>query len=98
MMDLTEILRNYQGKFKMKYAGRTTGQQLAAMKAVLDCRSARYGSMALDCSSCDFQSLAFHACGNRSCHQSDGRPAKITTQQPGSTGKPKNCCRLSILW
>ena len=68
-MDLTDILRKYQGKFKTKYARRITRQQSKAMNAVLDCRTARYGSMALDCTACDFHTLNYHACGNRSCHR-----------------------------
>ena len=68
-MDMTDILRRYQGRFTAKYATRVTRQQLKAMNAVLDCRSARYGSMALDCTQCDFHTLNYHACGNRACHR-----------------------------
>jgi len=68
-VDLTEILQSYQGRFKQRYAGRISHQQSNAMNAVLDCRSARYGSMALNCTSCDRHSLSYHACGNRACHR-----------------------------
>ena len=68
-MELTKILRRYQDKFQTRYASSITPQQTKAMNAVLDCRSARYGSMALDCTECDFHTLNYHACGNRSCHR-----------------------------
>jgi hypothetical protein len=68
-MDMTDIIKRYQGDFKLKYAKRITQQQLRAMQAVLDCRSDRYGSMALDCTECDFHTLNHHACGNRACHR-----------------------------
>jgi hypothetical protein len=41
---------------------------------VMDCRTARYGSMALGCDDCEQQSIQYHACGNRACHSPDGRP------------------------
>lgn len=68
-MDMTDILNRYHDKFKSHYGKRITNQQSKAMNAVLDCRSARYGSMALECSACDFYTLKYHACGNRACHQ-----------------------------
>ncbi len=68
-MELTDILRRYQGRFKTRYASSITPQLTKAMNAVLNCRSACYGSMALDCTECDFRTLSYHACGNRSCHQ-----------------------------
>ncbi len=68
-MELTDILRNYQLRFDAKYAGRISPQQASAMKAVLACRTDRYGSMHLECTSCHSQSAMFHSCGNRSCHR-----------------------------
>jgi len=44
-----------------------TRQQTNTMQAVLDCRTARYGMMALDCSACDLHSTHYHSCGNRTC-------------------------------
>ena len=68
-MDMTDILNRYHDKFRTRYAKHITNQQSKAMNAVLDCHSARYGSMALECSACDFHTLKYHACGNRACHQ-----------------------------
>lgn len=67
MIDMADILNRYQGRFKAKYAGRITWQQSRAMEATLDCRTARYGSMTLDCTACDFHTSNYHACGNRAC-------------------------------
>jgi len=67
MVHMTDIIENYQGKFNAKYAGRITRQQTRAISAVLDCRSARYGSMILDCSACDFHTSKYHSCGHRAC-------------------------------
>lgn len=66
-MDMSDIIDRYQGKFNAKYAGRLTRQQSSAMQAVLDCRTARYGSMKLDCSACGFHTTNYHSCGNRAC-------------------------------
>jgi len=66
-MELSEIIKQYQDKFNIKYKGRITAQQRRAMSAVVDCRTARYGLMKLDCTACDFNTVNYHACGNRAC-------------------------------
>lgn len=66
-MDMTDIIERYQGKFNIKYKGRISTQQRRAMSAVLDCRTARYGLMKLDCTTCDFNTTNYHSCGNRAC-------------------------------
>lgn len=69
MIALTAIVERYRAKFTSKYRGRITPQQISAMDAVTNCRTARYGSMALDCDDCQHQSIQYHACGNRACHR-----------------------------
>lgn len=66
-MEMTDIIERYHDKFNIKYKGRITVQQRRAMSAVLDCRSARYGSMKLACTACDFHTINYHSCGNRAC-------------------------------
>jgi len=66
-MELTEIILPYQARLQEKYGKRVTRQQTNTMLAVLDCRTARYGMMALDCSACNFHSTRYHSCGNRAC-------------------------------
>ena len=65
MVDMTDIINSYQDRFKAKYAGRITRQQTRAMSAVLDCRTARYGLMKLDCNACDFHTSNYQAGGKR---------------------------------
>jgi len=69
MMDLTAIIERYQGRFRDHYASRITPDLRNALSAVLDCCSARYGEMVLNCSSCHWQQTRFHSCGHRSCHR-----------------------------
>jgi hypothetical protein len=69
MVALTSIIERYRGKFHSTYGNRITRHQVRAMDAVMDCRTARYGSMALGCDDCDQQSIQYHACGNRACHR-----------------------------
>jgi len=69
MIALTSIIDRYQTRFRTTYQGRITKQQIRAMDAVMDCRTARYGSMALGCDDCEQQSIQYHACGNRACHR-----------------------------
>jgi len=69
MMDLTAVIERYQGRFRTQYAARMTPDQHSALNAVLGCRSAQYGEMLLDCSSCHWQQSRFHSCGHRSCHR-----------------------------
>jgi len=69
MMDLTAIIERYQDRFRDNYAARITPDQRNALSAVLDCRSARYGEMVLNCSSCHWQQTRFHSCGHRNCHR-----------------------------
>ena len=67
MIEMVDIIKRYQKRFSTKYAGRITRQQTRTMSAVLDCRTARYGLMTLDCSACDFHTTRYHSCGNRAC-------------------------------
>jgi hypothetical protein len=69
MNALTSIIERYRGRFHSPYGNRITRHQVRAMDAVLDCRNARYSSMALGCDDCDQLSIQYHACGNRACHQ-----------------------------
>ena len=69
MIALTSVIERYQTMFRTKYRSKITRQQIRAMKAVMDCRTARYGSMALGCDDCHQQSIQYHACGNRACHR-----------------------------
>jgi len=68
-MNLTSIIERYQRAFDNQYGARTTHQMNNAMKAVLACRTERYGKMLLHCSPCENQQTYFHACGHRSCHR-----------------------------
>lgn len=69
MMDLTTVIERYQDRFRDAYATRLTPHLRNALDAVLGCRSAQYGEMVLNCSSCDWQQTCFHSCGHRSCHR-----------------------------
>jgi hypothetical protein len=69
MVALTSIIERYRGRFHSTYGNRITRHQVRAMDAVMGCRTARYGSMALGCDDCDQQSIQYHACGNRACHR-----------------------------
>jgi integrase/recombinase XerD len=75
MVALTSIIERYRGKFCSTYGNRITRHQIRAMDAMIDCRTARYDSMALGCDDCDQQSIQYHACGNRAFHRPAGRPA-----------------------
>jgi len=66
-MEITDIIERYQDKFNIKYKGCITAQHRRAISAVLDCRTARYGLMNLDCTACDFNTTNYHSCGNRAC-------------------------------
>jgi hypothetical protein len=68
MIELTSIIDRYRSKLQAAYGANMTRQQNRAIDAVMDCRTARYGSMALGCEDCDKQSIRHHACGNRACH------------------------------
>lgn len=69
MITLTSVIERYQSRFRTRYRNKITRQQIRAMDAVMDCRTARYGSMALGCDDCNRQSIQYHACGNRACHR-----------------------------
>jgi hypothetical protein len=69
MMDLSSVIEHYQARFREQYAGRLTRDQHHALNAVLDCRSARYGEVVLNCTTCDSLQTRFHSCGHRSCHR-----------------------------
>lgn len=67
-MDLTEIIDAYEKRFKTAYDAKITRAQINAINAVLDCRTARYGKMLLNCTPCHLQQSRFQSCGHRSCH------------------------------
>jgi hypothetical protein len=66
-MDLKSIVEKYRPKFEKKYAKRITREQRAAMEAMLDCRTERYGKMLLGCQSCELEQWRYHSCGHRFC-------------------------------
>ncbi len=67
MMELANIIENYQSRFKAKYADRITRQHVSALNAVQACQTERYGKMILRCEPCHTQQTRFHSCGHRSC-------------------------------
>lgn len=66
-MELLSILEHYQTSFRAHYGDRLTRDQQRALQAMLDCRTARFGEMHLQCHNCHSHQSAFHACGHRSC-------------------------------
>jgi hypothetical protein len=81
MVSLTSIIERYQSRFQVRYSKKITRQQTKAMDAVLACRTARYGSMALVCDDCDWLSVRHHTCGNRACHQCQHHKVVYRQQQ-----------------
>jgi hypothetical protein len=49
MIAMTSIIERYQTRFRTKYRDKITRQQIRAMDAVMDRRTALYGSMSLGC-------------------------------------------------
>ena len=68
-MRFTSIIERYRGRFFQRYGDRITQHQRNALQSIMDCRSERYGTMALDCLSCEQHAQVHHACGHRSCPQ-----------------------------
>ncbi len=66
-MDILSILAHYQSSFLSAYGHRLTREQRHALQSMLDCRSARFGEMHLQCNACQHRQSAFHSCGHRSC-------------------------------
>lgn len=67
MIELANIINRYQKRFIDKYGDRVSDNQQRAMGAIQDCHTQRYGKMALQCSSCDWQQCRYHSCGHRFC-------------------------------
>ena len=66
-MELAALIDRYQEAFRLRYGSRLSRAQANALGAIQACRTARYGEMVLECTSCQSQQRCFHACGHRSC-------------------------------
>lgn len=68
-MRFKEVIERYQSRLFQGYGSRITSHQRNALQSIMDCRSERYGTMALDCLACEQHAHVHHACGHRSCPQ-----------------------------
>ncbi len=66
-MELTSVIKHYQDALDTRYGAQITPEHEQAVGAILDCRTARYGEMILNCETCEQQHHHFHSCGHRSC-------------------------------
>jgi|TARA_B100001964_G_C14224678_1_gene597049 hypothetical protein len=66
-MRLQQLIPRYRAAFEQRYGHRTTAQQRAALSAIVDCRSERYGKLQLHCQGCQLDQFAYQSCGHRSC-------------------------------
>ena len=92
-MELNKIIHQYQTRFQEKYGKRMTRQQTNTMQAVLDCRTARYGMMALVAVPVTFTQHIITPAVTELVP-----PASTMTPRCGLTGSNKSCCQLIILW
>ena len=75
-MHFKEIVERYQARLFQRYGGRVTQHQRNALQSITDCRSERYGAMALETPAViDF------------VHN-----ASTMTHLPGWNGNSASCC------
>ena len=66
-MHVQSILRDYLAAYTARYGAVTTPQQWSALHAMLGCRTAQYGTLALHCPQCGWQQHQPLSCGHRAC-------------------------------
>lgn len=64
-MELRNLIRSYKTELVKK--GGLSKDQLKALGAIENCRTATYGSMEVQCPCCGKSKHIFHSCGNRFC-------------------------------
>ena len=74
--DLASICENYLDRYKQRFAPSTTKNQWSALNAILGCRTEQYGTMALSCDGCSWQSSHPRSCGHRACNQCQHQSTK----------------------
>lgn len=66
-MELARILHQYRQPFMCKYQDSLSPDQVKAFNAILDCRTAESGEVAVSCSRCSRIEWKPLSCGNRNC-------------------------------
>jgi hypothetical protein len=67
MIRLAQVIAVFEAEFLTQFRHRLSVEQLRALAALRQCRSAASPMMQLQCEGCDHQRLVPHSCGHRLC-------------------------------
>ena len=67
MIELAEIVKQYQEVFFQKYKGCLLPQHYWALNSIVNCRDSMHSQMMLKCGDCNALEFKPHSCGNRNC-------------------------------
>ena len=77
MIDLAEIIEQYQESFFLKYKGSITSQQRWALNCIVNCQKSNHLEMVLKCDGCGAYEIKPHSCGNRNCPKCQNHETSI---------------------
>ena len=80
MVTLAEIFRRHWPAYRAKFGNAIPSAHRAAVKAILNCRTAGRGGRLFRCD-CGALHFAYHSCGHRACHQCGHGDAKDWAQR-----------------
>ncbi len=66
---LSSLITEYLPELKSRYGYQLSTVHYQTLNAIIDCRQGRFGEVALECSSCQWQQHVQQSCGNRHCPQ-----------------------------
>ena len=67
MITLAEIIRRHGAEYRARFAADMPLDQLAAMLAIVACRTPALGGQRWHCPACGEDRFSYHSCGNRHC-------------------------------
>jgi len=68
--EVADIVRTQGHRFLEKYGSVINYQQLKALRAIRNCRTATLGHHVDACPKCEYTTLSYNSCRNRNCPNS----------------------------
>jgi hypothetical protein len=77
MVELADIFRQYGPAYRAKFAEQLLPSQLAAMRAIEQCRTEVLGGHVYYCPACEETCYSYHSCRNRHCPKCQHNAAQV---------------------
>ena len=77
MIRLAHIIETFEPEFLQQDADKLSPEQLQALEAIKNCRSAMNPKMLVECEDCAHQVIVPHSCGHRNCPHCQAHESQV---------------------